>query len=68
MADRTLVGKVKGLDPEQFVFIALAADLSGVKRVSGPMSETELRAVLSQRGMQAGEITSYIEHARKHPV
>jgi hypothetical protein len=68
MADQMIVAKVKGAEPEQFLSITLSEDFGTVLRTSGAMSETELRATLRKAGMPDWEITSHIEHARKHPV
>ena len=68
MADRVFVAKVKGEEPEAFLFITLSEDFSRVVRTSGAMSEAELRAALSKTGMPDWEISSHIEHARKHPT
>jgi hypothetical protein len=66
--DHIFVGKVKGLEPEQFIFITVAGDFCTIKRTSNAMSGDELRTALSKVGMPDWEISSHIEHARKHPV
>lgn len=64
----TFVGKIKGSEPEQFVFITLAADFGSIKRTSGPLSEGELRHLLHTWGTPDAEMTSHIDRAQKHPA
>jgi hypothetical protein len=66
--DHTFVAKIKGAGPEQFIFVTLADDFSTIAHKSEPLSEDNLRAELREAGMPNGEISSRIEHARKHPV
>ena len=62
------VAKVKGKEPEQFLFITLSEGYERVVRTSGAMSEAEMRAALQKTGMPESEINSHIEHARQHPT
>jgi hypothetical protein len=60
--------KVKGSEPEQFIFVTLDLAQGAMKHTSDPMSEDELIALLGGKGMPKGEIISKIEQARKNPA
>lgn len=67
MAEHTFVAKIKGAEPEQFIFFTLAEDFSTVAHTSERLSEGDLWAELRKVRMPDGEISSRIEHARRHP-
>jgi hypothetical protein len=64
--DHTYLAKVKGADPETFVFITMHEDYSGIKRASF-LSEPELREFFQTNRRddpRDEEIDSSIEAAR----
>jgi hypothetical protein len=68
--ERTHLGKVKGAEPERFVFITLGEGPCLIKRTSF-LTELELREFFQENGrpsLTQGEIDSMIEDARKHLV
>lgn len=69
MEGRTFVVKIRGTEPEGFVFITLNADLSGVARISYPaLNEKDLWAALHKNGIPDGDIESLIYNARNRPL
>lgn len=67
MEELTLVAKVKGLEPEGFVFITVTS--GAITRLSYPaLSEADLKAALHKQGISDDEIRLRIETARKHPA
>ena len=66
--DHMFMAKIKGQEPEQFIFITVSEDYSRITRTSDPMSEKELRAKLHDLMMPDVEVCARIEHARKHPA
>jgi hypothetical protein len=69
MAERTLVAKVKGSEPESFIFVTVKDNFSGITRMSYPaLSADDLWAALHKQGMPEEEIKVMIEQARKNPV
>jgi hypothetical protein len=67
----TYLGKVRGSEPEQFIFITMQSDHSGIKRTSRAMTESESREfsrINGKPGLREDGIDSMIETARKHEV
>jgi hypothetical protein len=65
----TYLGKVRSSEPEQFIFITMQSDHSGIKRTSHAMTEPESRGfsrINGKPGLREDEIDSMIETARKH--
>ena len=65
MADETHLTRVKGSDPEKFVFVTFDRAEARMRHMSGAMSEAEVRALLGGNGMPEHELNSVIETARK---
>ena len=71
MEEPTYLGKVRGSEPEQFIFITMQSDHSMIKSTSRAMTETEFREfsrVNGKPGLREDEIDSMIETARRHEV
>ena len=62
------LAKVKGVEPEQFVYITMAVDFTAIKRMSGTLSEADVWLELRKSGMADTEIRSRIEATRLHPA
>jgi hypothetical protein len=61
------LGKIKGSDPETFVYVLLDMAAGTVRKMAF-MSEAELREWLSEKIYSEGEIDLIIEEARKNEV
>jgi hypothetical protein len=59
-------GSIPGIEKEQFILVLLDSSLPqrSFMQSSYPLTETELRAELQQRGCTQLEIASHIQHAR----
>ena len=69
MEEHTLVAKVKGVEKESFIFVAVKSDFSAITRISCPaLSEGDIWAALHKQGMPDHEIKSWIAAARKNPI
>lgn len=71
MENPTYLARVKGAKPEQFIFITMRSDYSGIKSTSRAMTEPEFRAftrINGKPGLREDEIDSMIETARTHDV
>jgi hypothetical protein len=71
MEEPTYLGKVRGSEPEQFIFITMKSDHSTIKSTSNAMTEAEFREfsrVNGKPGLREDEIDSMIETARRHEV
>jgi hypothetical protein len=66
--DHMFLAKIKGQEPEQFMFVTLAEDYSTIKHTGEPMSEKEVRKTLADAGMPEATIRARIEKARQHPI
>ena len=67
MTMRGGLGKVKGADPEQFIYSAIDIERADRGRMTF-LSEAELRTALKEEGRTEDEIDSIIAEARKHEV
>jgi len=61
------LGKVRGANPETFIFGAVDIERADRGKMNF-FSEAELRAALKEEGRGEPEIDSIIEEARKHEV
>jgi hypothetical protein len=66
MAEETHLQRIKGSDPEQFIFIAFDRSEAKMKHMSDAMSEAAVRAYLGGNGMSEHELNTTINTARKH--
>jgi hypothetical protein len=71
MENPTYLGKVRGSEPEQFIFVTMQSDGITIKSTSRAMTEPEFREfsrINGKPGIREDEIDSMIETARKHEV
>jgi len=67
----TYLGKIRGSEPEQFMFITMQSDHSAIKSTSRALTEQEFREftrINGKPGLRKDEIDSMIENARKREV
>jgi hypothetical protein len=58
------LAKIKGSDPDEFIFISTSLDGSQIKRMSESFSEANFRADMAAQGMSSIEISEKLAHAR----
>jgi hypothetical protein len=71
MKEPTYLRKIKGSEPEQFMFITMQSDQLTIKSTSHAMTEAEFREfsrLNGKPGLREDEIDAMIETARKREV